>query len=83
MKSWGVLRQVYCYKFGNHGEIFCAIIVVTQLAIKGGEPLFSCGYRDLPYDINIEEMSSGREFSSYGNEDEESDEGLSYGTDGW
>ena len=47
MKDWGILKQVYCHKFKNHGEIFCAIIIVTQ-------PLFSCGYRDLPYNLNLE-----------------------------
>ena len=79
LKNWGALKQAYRHKFSNHGEIFRAIIVVTQLAIKGGEPLFTCGYRDPPYQPINEEMSSGSEFLSDEDDNEEdSDEGLSY-----
>ena len=80
-KNWGALKQVYRHQFDRHGEVFRAIVVVTQLTIKGGEPLFSCGYRDPPYET-YEEDSSGSELLSETNEDkEENDDDLSYETE--
>ena len=80
MKDWGSLKQDYHHKFKNHGEVFCEIIIVTQLKIKGDEPLFKCGYRDQPYNLNLEEMSSGKFRSVCGEYEEDSDQGLSYNT---
>ena len=57
MTNWGVLKQVYRHQFDCHGEAFCAIVVVvTQISIKGDEPLFSCGYCNPPYHINEDAM---------------------------
>ena len=55
---------------------------MTQISIKGGEPLFNYGYRDPPYNIIFDEMSSGSEFLSEESENDEDDddEGLSYDT---
>ena len=48
-KDWGVLRQLFRHSLPDHGDIFRAIAVLTQLAINAGEKLFSTGYRDPPY----------------------------------
>ena len=45
-KDWGVLKQVFRHYAGNHACILHAIVVLTQIAIDSGEPLFSCEYRD-------------------------------------
>ena len=31
----------------THGDIFRSILVIEQIAIENGEPLFSVGYRNL------------------------------------
>ena len=49
-KHFGILKQVYHHDIANHGEVFRACAVLTQLAILNGEPLFIVGYRDPPYD---------------------------------
>ena len=80
-KNWGALKQVSHHQFDCLGEVFCAIAVVTQLTIKGSEPLFSCGYHDSPYKTNKED-SSGSELLSEENEDtEENSNDLWYETE--
>ena len=39
-KSFGILKQTYRHNLINHGNIFRAVAVLTQLAIENGEPLF-------------------------------------------
>ena len=39
-KHWGILKQVYCHDLRMHCDVFAAIEVISQLAIKNGEPLF-------------------------------------------
>jgi len=49
-KDWGILNQVFRnkQKVHLHGEVFRAIVVITQIAIsRGGEPLFQVDYDDL------------------------------------
>ena len=46
-KDWGVLKQVFRYYAGDHANILHAIVVLTQMAIEGGERLFSREYRDV------------------------------------
>ena len=86
-KNWGVLKQVYRHEFILYSNIFQACAVVTQIAIKRGEPLFTCGYCDPPYEDNYgdaffwsiadEEESVDDEGISYVDNDEE-DEDISY-----
>ena len=45
-KDWGVLKQVFRHHTSYHADILHAIVVLTQIAIDSGEPLFSCEYRD-------------------------------------
>ena len=45
-KDWGALKQVFRHHASNHADILHAIVVLTQIAIDSGEPLFSCEYRD-------------------------------------
>jgi hypothetical protein len=49
LKNWGVLRQLFRHSIVEHGDIFRAVAVLTQLSINSGEKLFSTGYRDPPY----------------------------------
>jgi hypothetical protein len=47
-KNWGILKQVYRNKekIHLHGEVFAAIVVITQVAINNGERLFDVDYDD-------------------------------------
>ena len=75
MKNWGILKQVYRHQFICHAEVFRAVAVVTQISIKRGEPLFSCGYRDPPYNENEEDISRRDELSSDRTTDNEAEDG--------
>jgi hypothetical protein len=46
LKNWGTLSQVYRHDIMQHGEVFRACAVVTQLTIENGEPLFEVEYKD-------------------------------------
>jgi hypothetical protein len=46
LKNWGILSQVYHHNIMQHGDVFRACAVVTQLTIKNGEPLFEVDYDD-------------------------------------
>lgn len=41
MKQWDILDVQYRHDLSTHGMVFRAIAVITQVAIKNGEPLFS------------------------------------------
>ena len=43
-KDWGILRQIYRHHPTNHGDVFRAIAILTQMAINRGEPLFQVVY---------------------------------------
>ena len=47
-KQFGVLKQKYRHDLRDHGDVFRAVAVVTQLSIQNGEPLFDVDYED-PY----------------------------------
>ncbi len=46
LKNWGILSQVFRHDISLHGPVFRACAVITQLAIKNGEPLFTVEYKD-------------------------------------
>jgi hypothetical protein len=46
LKTWGILSQVFRHRITMHGDVFRACAVMTQLAIKDGEPLFEVEYTD-------------------------------------
>ena len=48
-KNFGILKQVFRHEVANHGEAFRACACLTQISIMNGEPLFSVGYRDPPF----------------------------------
>lgn len=56
-KNWGILKQVYRHDIPHHGDAFRAIVVITQLSITKGEPLFECGYSDQPFNDDVSELS--------------------------
>ena len=45
-KQWGVLNQIYRHNIEDHADIFRAIVVLTQLSMENGEPLFPVRYKD-------------------------------------
>ena len=45
-KQWGILRQTYRHDLVDHRDVFGAIVVLMQLEIQNGEPLFSVEYND-------------------------------------
>ncbi len=46
LKTLGILSQVFRHNFLLHGVVFQAWIVVTQLTMENGEPLFEVEYED-------------------------------------
>ena len=46
VKQWAILSDMYRHDITQHGYIFRAIAVITQLAIENGEPLFAVEYED-------------------------------------
>ena len=46
LKAWGILGNVYHHDIREHGTVFYACAVITQLAVANGEPLFEVEYGD-------------------------------------
>jgi hypothetical protein len=46
LKNWGILGDVYRHDIREHGTVFYACAVITQLAVANGEPLFEVEYGD-------------------------------------
>ena len=46
LKNWGVLSKIYHHDITVHGMVFYACVVVTQLSISNGEPMFEVKYAD-------------------------------------
>ena len=46
LKNWENLKQVFRHDILEHGNVFRAIAVITQLSIENGEPLFEVEYSD-------------------------------------
>ena len=46
LKQWSILRQTYRHDLVDHRDVFAAIVVITQIAITNGEPLFAVEYND-------------------------------------
>ena len=44
-KSWAILEERYRHDLSTHGYVFRAIVVLTQLSIENGEPLFKVDYK--------------------------------------
>lgn len=74
-KNWGILKQVFRGDILDHGDAVHAVGVLTQLSIMGGEQLFTCGYRDPPY-----ENEDGDEDNNEDGDDIDDDDDLSYDT---
>jgi hypothetical protein len=46
LKNWGILSQVFCHHISMHGDVFWACVMLTQLTVENGEPLFKVEYKD-------------------------------------
>jgi hypothetical protein len=46
LKNWAILTSVYCHDLMEHGNVFQAIAVITQISINVGEKLFEVDYSD-------------------------------------
>ena len=46
LKAWGILGNVYRHDIREHGTVFYACAVITQLSVANGEPLFEVEYGD-------------------------------------
>ena len=60
MKNWGVLEHLFRDDLSTHGDVFRTTLVIEQLAIESGEPLFQTGYRnwteeEMDVDLDLEE----------------------------
>ena len=43
-KQFGILKQVYRHDIKKHKLVFDSIVVITQLSLRHGEPLFGCHF---------------------------------------
>ena len=46
LKQWSIIRQTYRHDLVDHGDVFAAIVVITQIAITNEDPLFAVEYSD-------------------------------------
>ena len=46
LETWGIISQVFRHYITKHGNVFQTCVVMTQLTIKNGEPLFEVEYTD-------------------------------------
>ncbi len=46
LKAWGFLGNVYRHDIREHGMVFYACAVITQLSVANGEPLSEVEYGD-------------------------------------
>ena len=48
LKNWAILDNVYCHDILRHGNVFraSALLLLMQLTIDDGEPLFDIEYGD-------------------------------------
>ena len=49
LREWGVLRTTFRHKINRHRGIFRAIIVLSQIKIENGHPLFNVTYLTLSF----------------------------------
>ena len=47
LKNWAILSTMYRHDLMEHGNVFWAIAVMTQIGINAGEKLFEVDYSDL------------------------------------
>ena len=47
LKNWSILNVNYRHDLMEHGNVFWAIVVITQIGINGGERLFEVDYSDM------------------------------------
>ena len=39
-KQWAILNQIYRHNLDDHAYVFRAIVILAQLSMENGEPLF-------------------------------------------
>ncbi len=47
LKNWEILKSMYRHDIMEHGNVFWAIAVITQISINTGKRLFEVDYSDL------------------------------------
>jgi hypothetical protein len=47
LKNWAILNVMYRHDLMEHGNVFWAIVVITQIGINSGEKLFEVDYCDV------------------------------------
>ena len=50
-KDWGILKNRWEHDLGRHGACMRAVVVLTQLSIECGKPLFQFDYDDNPNNL--------------------------------
>lgn len=46
LKNWEILKQPFRHNILDHGDVFRSIVIITQLSIENGDPLFQVDYND-------------------------------------
>jgi len=47
LKQWGCLSQTFRHELPKHRPIFRAIVVITQIMLQNGHPLFAVDYKTI------------------------------------
>ena len=53
------------HQIADHGDVFHAVCILTQLSINLGEKLFSTGYHDPPHTNNAYDAASDDEADDF------------------
>ena len=69
-----MLRQLYRHNIPDHGDVFAAIVVLTQLSINAGEKLFRVGYKDPPYDSDEDDHYVNTAYNVASDDDDDDDD---------
>ena len=63
--QWMIMKSIFRGDITKHGKAFRTVLIVTQLAIENGEPLFSVDYEDPDFDTYYFEESDGDDDESH------------------
>ena len=45
-KQWSILNQCFCQNLNKHHDVFAALAMISQIAVKNGENSFDVKYSD-------------------------------------
>jgi hypothetical protein len=60
LKIFEILRKQFCHDLKKHSSVFRAVVVITQVSIEHGSPLYSVAYfNQVATDIEKSNVKNG------------------------